>query len=230
MNKFSKIMVTGLILGLGIQTGYGSEESSTPFPKGAFVRYSAEPTIGSFSISLETNMVHQAPYTVTGNTRDIKSMYLDHWDERECFPETTMSYIRGQFPQLEELTVICPAAQNIEFRRLRSETLKTLQVDTQAKNLNDSLQDLPNSTPNLEKLGIHSNQLNSVGIRYISFLEKLRTFSCSTHTFTLPKNALTPLAEMKSLKRVNYGSWNNTGGYTALIDLYKARQSTGLPL
>lgn len=66
-------------------------------------------------------------------------------------------------------------------------------------------------------------------MEHISKLPNLTEFTCSTHTVTLPKDALEPLATHPTLKRVNYGSYDNTGGYVALIKLHQARQRAGLP-
>lgn len=197
---------------------------SLSFREDAFVRYSEDESIGNFTYSPKNNMRNQDLFRTE---TEIKSMFLEHSDENNCFPQEIADVINSMLPDLVELTVMCPYAEEINFTRIRSEKLRTLIVNTEAANLNRSLGGVRNTMPNIENMTIHSNQLSIVGISQIALLEKLKEFTCSTHRYALNDHDLLPLAHMKSLERVNYGSWENTGGYTALIALHEESQKIG---
>lgn len=156
-NTLSKITKTALLIGVSLQAGYAAENQKDDLPPGAFVRFSSEETLPSFSLSYEKNMVRQIPEDPDPM---IKSLYIEHGDETKCLPLSVIETIR-KFPNLEELYVDCTFSKYVGFMPLRTQTkLRTLILSTShSRNLNTNLDQLEGGTPQLENLVIHSNQL-----------------------------------------------------------------------
>lgn len=221
---------------LGISAVQATDKPVHLDPHQYHVRLSTREHPGSIIENQRTNMATQVP-TDRSFCSEINNVYVRNNKTGECITPKMVQFLE-QFSGLHHLTIRCDDADTITFppatdkeeylRKIRGWRMyiNTLTLITEAPNLNEALEDLPESMPGLNKVTLYSDHITKEGIGYIAQLRFLEKFWLNTGRVTIEDDALTPLADHPQLGEVLYGATTKKGEEPALRALYESRQNT----